>query len=484
MTQKKSKQKPIALDIKLYPKQLMLLQSKGRQILYGGAAGGGKSYAARCLAVVYSAAIPGLNSWFLRRYSDDLTLNHIEGPTGFRAMLAPWIAQKWCEIVDGEIRFKWGSRIFLRSCQYERDLPRLLGPEIHCLFIEEAGQFSESMIRFIRARLRIPDALKIPDEYKDMFPRAIYTSNPGGVGHNFLKRMFVQGKEPFKIYEVSDDEGGMPSQYIPAKLDDNPSINREEYARSLQGLGSKALVDSLLDGNWDSIVGAFFPELEKSVHIIPPFAIPNYWVRSMGMDWGACGEGDPFSVMWYAVSDGSIYDIPRGALVFYRSYYGRGLPKVTVNSVANEIRIREAGEQIIDRVAGGDIMEKRGTGPSIFEIFTSYGIHFRRADMRRVSGWQQMRERLVGKDGKPMIYFFTTMTLEVETIQSIQHDKNDRNDAMAGDDHVADAVRYCCMARPWVRDQPAAQKPIDQIFTPPTMDEMWSMRDSMMSPRR
>ncbi len=484
MTPKKSKQKPIALDIKLYPKQLMLLQSKAREVLYGGSAGGGKSAAARFLAVVYSAAIPGLNSWFLRRYSDDLTLNHIEGPTGFRAMLAPWIAQKWCEIVDGEIRFKWGSRIFLRSCQYERDLPRLLGPEIHCLFIEEAGQFSENMIRFIRARLRIPDALKIPDEYKDMFPRAIYTSNPGGVGHNYLKKAFVQGFEPFAIHDAPADDGGMPRQYIPAKLADNPSINREEYTASLQGLGSKALVDSLLDGNWDSIVGAFLPEMDKKIHLIRPFSIPLWWPRGVSMDWGACGEGDPFSVTWWATSDGSVSGIPRGAEVCYRSFYGAGLPKTTVAYVANEIRIREAGENIIDRVAGGDIMEKRGTGPSIFEIFASYGIHFRRADMRRASGWQQCRERFVGKDETPMIYFFDTMTSEFETMQGLQHDKNDRNDAMAGNDHWADSVRYRCMARPWVRDQPASQKPIDQIFTPPTMDEMWSMRDSMMSPRR
>ena len=477
MTSIRSNQKQIALDIKLYPKQLMLLQSKARQILYGGAAGGGKSAAARFLAIVYSAAIPGLNSWFLRRYSDDLTLNHIEGPTGFRALLAPWIAAKWCEIVDGEIRFKWGSRIFLRSCQYERDLPRLLGPEIHCLFIEEAGQFSENMIRFIRARLRIPDALKIPDEYAGMFPRAIYTSNPGGVGHNFLKRMFVQGKEPFKIYQDSDADGGMLSQYIPAKLADNPSINREEYERSLRGLGSKALVDSLLDGNWDSIVGAYFPELDKKLHLIKPFLIPDYWPRGMSMDWGACGEGDPFAIGWWATSDGSVPGIPRGAEICYRSFYGAGLPKTTVNYVANEIRIRETGEKVIDRVAGGDIMEKRGTGPSIFEIFQSYGIHFRRADMRRVSGWQQCRERFVGVHEQPLIYFFDTMMAEFETMQSLQHDKNDRNDAMAGNDHWADMVRYRCMARPWVRNAPPSAKPIEEIFAPPTLDQMWARRD-------
>lgn len=426
-------------------------------------------------------------------------MNHVEGPTGFRAILEPWIREKWVEIVEGEIRFKkWGSKIFLRHCQYERDLPRLLGPEIHVLLIEEAGQFSESMIRFIRGRMRIPDTLKIPDKYllpehlwvdptepEHCFPRAIYTSNPGGIGHSYLKKSFVQGFEPMSLHRAPEDDGGMLRQFIPARVDDNPSINRKKYEANLKGLGSPQLIKSLLDGDWDAIVGAFFPELEKRTHLIHPFAIPDYWTRFMSMDWGACGDGDPFSIGWWAVSDGSIPLFPRHSLICYRSWYGRGLPKITASRIAEGIAEREDKDPpIINRVAGGDILEKRGHGESIFEIFSNNGIHFSRADMRRVSGWQQVRERLVGANNTPLLYWFHECENALETMITLQHDPRDPNDCSPGDDHFADMVRYACMSRPWARTKPPSEIPFEQKFTPPSIDDLWAEREALMRSSR
>lgn len=486
------------INIELTERQAEVLNSKCTEILYGGAAGGGKSFLARCLAILWCLEIPGINIFLFRRIYADLQLNHLQGPRGFLAMLAPLCNTKHpqsdliggvlCDIVDGEIRFWNGSRIFLCHLQHQKDLTKYYGPEFHVLMIEEATQFSEYMIRFLRSRLRIPKALKIPDKYKKpkeewrvptepdyYFPRVLMTSNPGGVGHSYIKKAFVSCAPPGIPHRAPDDDGGHTRVYIPAKVDDNPFINREEVKANLAGLPPQ-LVAALLDGNWNAIMGAFFPEIDRSIHVIKSFQIPSSWTRLMAMDWGAAGEGDPFSCGWAAVSDGSFPEYPRGSIIFYRRWTGHGLPKTTASAVAEGIISRERHDgQIAMRVAGGDIMEKRGHGPSIFEIFASAGVHFSRADNRRASGWMQIRERLVGKNGVPAVYWFEEAAGDLDTMGNLQHDLNDTSDCAPGDDHCADRVRYLLMARPWVREAPSASKTFAEQFRPPTLNESWEI---------
>ena len=487
------------LEFTLHERQSEAFRSTATELLYGGAAGGGKSHLSRVLAIHWAVEIAGCQIFIFRRLYNDLILNHLEGPTGFRAILAPLcnsrhpqsplIANRLCEIVDGEIRFWNGSKIFLCHLQHQKDVSKYYGVEIHALFLEEATQFTEYMIRFLRSRLRIPTALKIPEKFKNLFPRAVYTSNPGGVGHAYIKRAFMGRWRPYEIHQADADDGGYFRQYIPARVDDNPSLDRDKVKLGLGGLPPQ-LVDALLNGNWDAVIGAYFPELNPEAHLIQPFAIPAHWLRFMALDWGACGDGDPFAIGWFAVSDGSLPQYPRDALVMYRSYYGRGLPKVTVQQVIEGIRQRER-EEISYRVAGGDILEKRGTGPSIFELFHLAGIHFQRADQRRVSGWQQLRERLVGRNGIPRLYFFEQCAAEIETISNLQCDPNNPNDCAAGDDHVADMVRYACMSRPWVVNAPAGeitpqqrQAELERAFKPPTYDDVLKLMDRNKSQQR
>lgn len=445
------------------------------------------------MSILWALEIPGIQIYLFRRLYDDLVKNHLEGPTGFRQLLAPWIntrhpkskliGGRLADVVDGEIRFWNGSRIFLCHCQHEKDLIKYQGPEFHVLFLEEATQFTERMIRFLRSRMRIPDTLKIPDKYKGLFPRAVYTANPGGVGHRYIKDAFIKGRKELELFHAPKDDGGHLRQFIPARVDDNPSVDRDAVKANLAGL-PPALVDAMLNGNWNAVVGAYFPELDRKRHIIQPFQVPDYWVRFMSMDWGACGEGDPFSIGWWAVSDGSVPLYPRGALVLYRSYYGRGLPKITVSRVAEEILRRErSGESVTYRVAGGDILEQRGTGPSIMELFAGYGIHFQRADMRRNSGWQQCRERLDGQSGVPMIYFFEEYVEEVETMMNLQHDPQDPNDCAPGDDHFADMVRYGAMSRPWSRESTVSQDPWRQ-YQKPSINDLWELREQQLQSER
>lgn len=498
----------------LHPRQGDALASTATELLYGGSAGGGKSHVTRVLAILWALEVPGIQIFIFRRLYNDLILNHLEGPTGFNALLATWIngrhpksplrAGRLCEVVEGEIRFWNGSKIHLCHLQHQKDLTKYYGPEFHVLFLEEATQFTEYMIRFLRSRLRIPESLKIPDKYMKpkeewrnpdradfYFPRMIYTSNPGGVGHGYIKRAFIDGKKPYQYHKAPDDDGGHVRQYIPAKVDDNPSLNRDAVKANLSGLPPQ-LVEAMLSGNWNAVIGAYYPELDPATHLIPPFPIPPHLTRFMSMDWGACGEGDPFACCWFVVSDGSVFStnargepfqIPRDSLYCYRIWYGRGLPKVTASQVASGILSRET-EQITYRVAGGDILENRGHGESIFEIFAKAGVIFQRADMRRVSGWNQIRERLVGKNEVPRLFFNATHTDEVETIMNLQHDVNDPNDCAAGDDHVADAVRYGCMSRPWVSNKPDPEIPFENKFREPSLDDLWKQRESMMRDRR
>jgi hypothetical protein len=508
-----TKQLGPGVNFELHPRQGDALTSKATELLYGGAAGGGKSHVTRVLSILWAIEVPGINIFIFRRLYNDLILNHLEGPTGLNAMLAPWInarhpksplrAGRLCEVVEGEIRFWNGSKIHLCHLQHQKDLTKYYGPEFHVLFLEEATQFTEYMIRFLRSRMRIPKSLKIPDKYlkpkaewknpsdpESYFPRMIYTSNPGGVGHGYIKRAFLDGRKPYEYHVAPADDGGHVRQYIPAKVDDNPSLNASSVKANLSGL-PPALVAAMLNGDWNKVIGAYFPELDlsggESSHLIPPFPIPSHWWSSafMSMDWGAAGEGDPFAITWFVVSDGCIPMYPRDSLICYRVWYGRGLPKVTASQVALGILQREKqNETIVSRWAGGDILEKRGHGESIAEIFAKHGVHFQRADSRRESGWNQVRERLVGKDGIPRLYFFNTYLDAVETMQNLQHDVNNPNDCAPGDDHVADAVRYGCMSRPWVANKPKPDMPLEQKFKQPSLDDLWKQREAMMRERR
>jgi hypothetical protein len=144
-----------AIDLRLHPRQGDALNSRATEILYGGAAGGGKSHLMRAAAITWCASIPGLQCYIFRRISDDLIKNHLEGPAGFRAMLAPWVDGKLVEIVEGEIRFWNGARIFLCHCKDAKDVYKYQGAEMHVLLIDELTHFQDDMYRFLRSRVRM-----------------------------------------------------------------------------------------------------------------------------------------------------------------------------------------------------------------------------------------------------------------------------------------------------------------------------------------
>lgn len=479
--------KPIVLNFELWPKQLTAFQSFATERLYGGAAGGGKSHLERVESIALCLEIPGLQYYLFRRNFQDLQKSYIQGPNGYNAMLGELITVGSVESVAKEIRFPNGSRIYLCHCQHEKDVFGFNSFEFHVLNIAEAGEFTPFMIKYLRSRVRMDKAFQknlpkrfiIPKEFwrdpaepEYSLPKATYTCNPVGPGKAYLKEQFYDGHVPTSYWRAPNRDGGMIRQFIPAQLQDNPSLDPVSYAASLQGIGSKGYVEALLEGRWDATIGAFFPQIDRSKHLIKAFMIPSHWPRFMAYDHGACGGGDPFSIGWYTISDGTlpVYSAytqdpmvcSRGALVCYRRWNGAGLPKTNVVEIADGIKERER-EKILYRVAGGDIVEQRGMGEkdnagkawseSIFSLFKKHGISFILADRRRKQGWAQVDYRLTGENGNPLSFWFEDCIEDLDTLGDLQHDLHDPNDVAPGNDHDADRHRYACMTRAFVREE-------------------------------
>src|SRR3712207_5511325 len=158
------------LDIELHPKQAKALQTPANEVLYGGAAGGGKSHLIRIAAILWCSQISGLQVYLFRRIRDDLVKNHMEGPKGFRALLAGWVLCGFAVIVEDEIRFWNGAKIYLCHCKDEKDIYKYQGSEIHVLLIDELTHFTEAMYCFLRNRVRMV-GLAVPAPYQGQFPQ-------------------------------------------------------------------------------------------------------------------------------------------------------------------------------------------------------------------------------------------------------------------------------------------------------------------------
>lgn len=481
-----------ALDFKFHARQSIALKSEATEILYGGAAGGGKSHLMRLAAVMWASEIAGIQIYLFRRIHEDLVKNHMEGPNGFRTLLARWVDAGFVTIVENEIRFWNGSKIYLCHCQHEKDRFKYQGAEIHVLMIDELTHFTEVIYRFLRNRVR-KVGLKVPEKYQGLFPRIVCGSNPGNVGHQWVKSAFIDNTDDLQIRQMPKGEGGMKRQFIVARLEDNPSMMEEDpdYEARLEGLGSEATVKAMRWGDWNIVEGAFFDNFSIKRHVLRPVDLPKHWTRFRAGDWG---YAKPFSFGWYAVAtddwqhpDGPV--IPRGALVRYREWYGVKTNadgsfeadtgyRLEADDAAEGIKEREAGENIDFSVLDPGAFITQG-GPSIGETFFLNGISFRKADNARVArsgaigGWDQVRARLTGnQDGHPMLFLFSSCRHAIRTIPVLQHDENRPEDLMtASEDHAADEVRYACMSRPWMAEKPKqARKKIE--IRQQTIDEM------------
>ena len=409
--------------------------SRARHTAYGGARGGGKSWAMRRKFILLALRYPGLNLLLLRRTLPELRENHL---IPMQRELYGFAVYNSAERV---FRFPNGSRIKLGYCDTMQDVYQYQGQEYAVIGLEEATHFTEEQMRFLTTCNRTTR--------KDFSPRMYYTCNPGNVGHAWVKRLFID-----RLYAESEN----PNDYlfIPARIYDNKVLLEADpnYIRQLEALPEE-LRRAHLDGDWDVHAGQYFREFSRDRHVIEPFEIPSWWRRFRSMDW--C-YNDPCCVLWHAV-DGE------NRVYTYRELYVR---ETRAGEVASMVLELSRGESISYTVASPDMWQKRGAvlsgaggfeGETLAELFTSSGLSLTPADNSRVPGWNRVRDFLaVAPDGRPNWLCFSDCRNLIRQLPALQFDQHNREDAADGDDHAPEALRYALMSRPHAGKQPIIRK--------------------------
>lgn len=455
------------MELSLHPRQTEAYLSEATEILYGGAAGGGKSHLMRVAAIAWCFEIPSLQVYVFRRLSDDLAKNHMEGPSGFPALLAEFVAAGHVKINWSKnfIEFWNGAKIHLCHCQYEKDVTKYQGAEIHVLMPDELTHFTDKIYRYLRGRCRL-GGLKLPAKFAGKFPRIIAGTNPGGVGHNWVKAAFIDGAAPMQITPQPKTEGGMLRQYIPARLDDNPTMQESDpdYADRLEGLGNPALVRAMKSGDWNIVAGGMFDDVwSEERHALEPFAIPKTWRIDRSFDWGS---SRPFSVGWWAESDGTEVTLkdgtkrnfPRGSIFRIGEWYGwNGKPnegcRMLATEIARGIPKVEADMGISGRVKPGpadSAIFDTQNGVCIADDMARAGVKWERADKSpgsRKNGWERMRKMLKAAlpdvPEEPALYVFNTCRHFIRTVPVLPRDERIPDDVDSdAEDHIADETRY------------------------------------------
>ena len=439
------------------PKQTLFLKDKHRHIAYGGARGGGKSWAVRTKSKLLAFRYPGIKILIVRKTYKELQNNHIEQLTAELAGFAKYNRS------DKMFRFPNGSTISFGYCANEGDLGQYQGAEYDVVFIDEAGQLQESWIRKINLCVRGTNG----------FPkRTYYTLNPGGPGHAYFKRVFVDRN-------FNPDEDPNDYFFIQAKVEDNKVLmdTQPDYLRELENL-PPTLRAAWKDGRWDVYEGQFFEEFRDDpehyqdrrwTHVIEPFEIPDGWTICRSYDFG---YGKPFSCAWWAVDyDGTIYRIME--LYGCTRTPNEGV-KWTPDKQFEEIHKTEMqhpwlkGKTIIG-VADPAIWDA-SRGESVADTAARYGVFFTPGDNERIAGWMQCHYRLqFDEDGYPRMYVFNTCRAFIRTIPLLIYDEHKVEDLdTTMEDHVADEWRYFCMSRPIkpiraVKEQRILFDPLDMM---------------------
>lgn len=423
-------------------KQQAFLRDIHKHVGFGGARGGGKSWAIRAKATILCTKHPGISILIIRKTYPELLANHIKP---FKQLLRIGLQGNPIRFNESkkEINFPNGSTIRFGYCNHEADVDRYQGTECDILFLDEATQLSEDQIKALVACVRGANA----------FPKRIYyTCNPGGKGHGYIKRLFIDK-------EYLDGEYAEEYSFIQSLVYDNAALmeSNPDYVRQLEAL-PEAKRKAWLEGDWDSFVGQVFTEWRNDpahyqdrlwTHVIDDFEIPRDWKIYRGFDWG---YSKPFSVGWFAVDHS-------GRIYRFREWYGctrqanTGL-QLTVQEVAAKIAEMERtdpalkGRKIIG-IADPAIWGST-TGESIEDMMERCGVFFNKGDHTRLAGLMQFHYRLAfDAYGLPMFYCFRSCKQFIRTIPLLIYDEKHVEDIDTElEDHIYDETRYVFMDHP------------------------------------
>lgn len=404
-------------------KQQAFFLSTAKHTAYGGARGGGKSWAVRRKCILLGMRYDGLKILLLRRTLPELRENHI------LPMMEELYGYADYHETQRAFVFPNGSRIKMGYCDAESDVYQYQGQEYDVIAMEEATHFTERQRMFLTTANRGTRA--------DFAPRMYYTANPGGVGHGWFKRLFIDGM--YREGERAEDYA-----FIPANVYDNEVLMQKDpgYVRTLEALPEDRR-RAYLNGDWDVFAGQYFPEFDRRLHVVEPFVIPKAWRRYLTLDYGL----DMLAAYWIAV------DL-QGFAYVYRELYEKDL----IISEAAEKLLAMTGEEALCRIlAPPDLWNRRqDSGKSAAALFYERGLRLSRAGNDRVQGWYALKEWLKpcrDEWGRPAakLRIFPNCKNLIRTLPQLCHDEKNPNDAAQSPHeltHAPDALRYFVSGRP------------------------------------
>jgi len=405
--------------------QTDFLAADEKDVLYGGAAGGGKSYAMLVDPLRY-AHRKAHRALILRRSMPELREMIDKSrelyPQAFPGAKFREVEKLW--------NFPSGAKIEFGFLERDADVYRYQGQAYSWIGFDEITHLpTEFSWNYLASRLRTTDP-----EIKTYLR---CTANPGGVGSTWVKRRYIDPHESNKSFLGTD---GLTRKFIPAKLADNPYLAEdgiyEQMLNSLPPIQRR----QLLEGNWDVAEGAAFVEFDPTIHVIPPFEIPLPWERTKGIDYGYASES---CCLWGTI------DINDGTLIIYRELYKKGLTGEELGSIITDM-------EVVDPFSVNGVLDTAAwartgtTGPTVGEALLRAGHKLRRADKNRIQGKIQIHEFLKVRDnGRPKLQIFNTCPNLIRELQSIPLSKTNPEDVDThASDHAYDALRYMIMSRP------------------------------------
>lgn len=395
-------------------KQKMFFKSRKRYVAYGGARGGGKSWALQKKLPLMAIRFAGIKILLLRRTYKDLERNHVRELKPALKGIAEYNSQQKV------FTFTNGSIIELGYCASESDVDQYQGQEYDVIAIDEATQFTEYQFETLTACLRGAND----------FPKRMYlTCNPGGVGHEWVKRLFVSKK--YKPTEDADEY-----DFIPATVFDNKVMLEKDkgYVKMLDNL-SEGLRQAWRDGNWDMLAGQYFSEFDRSVHVVEPFPIPPHWKRYRTIDYGL----DCLACLWIAIDE-------RGSYYVYKEY---AESDKVISEGAKDIINMTDEEKVLYTSAPDDLWARsQETAKSKADIFRENGLPLLKANRNREAGWLAIKELMQVKEGESRLKIFSNCKNLIEHLPALQRDLKKPTDCMTEPHditHSPDALRYFCL---------------------------------------
>ncbi len=405
--------------------QTDFLAADEKDVLYGGAAGGGKSYAMLVDPLRY-AHKKAHRALILRRSMPELREMIDKSrelyPQAFPGAKFREVEKLW--------NFPSGAKIEFGFLERDADVYRYQGQAYSWIGFDEITHLpTEFSWNYLASRLRTTDP-----EIKTYLR---CTANPGGVGSSWVKKRYIEPEESNKSFVGTD---GLTRKFIPAKLADNPYLSEdgvyEQMLNSLPPIQRR----QLLEGNWDVAEGAAFVEFDSDAHIITPFEIPLSWERVKGIDYGYASES---CCLWGTI------DMNDGTLIIYRELYKKGLTGEELGSIITDM-------EMVDPFSVNGVLDTAAwartgtTGPTVGEALIKAGHKLRRADKNRIQGKIQIHEYLkVRESGRPKLQIFNTCPNLIRELQSIPLSKTNPEDVDThASDHAYDALRYMIMSRP------------------------------------